>query len=482
MKKFSFKVIIFSVLTVFGITSCNFFNLDPSHGGGGKTTPTGLSVSNTKTNYLVGEEFLTPNVYLVNSDYSYEDVTSKSTFEGFDSSVVGNYTISVTYLEYDTSYQITVFDSESYYQSMTLDSVSFPSSYYSTGNYFNDGIFEYYRAVSDSGYAFTLKPLPKLNNVDSLGGSVYNTSAIKNIVSIELDYSCTPKLEVSPRLFYGEQNYNDKFVEIDVNKTSELFYLSEANYFRIDSGSSSLYINSVVINYLNTNTSQGSSFVMKNANEGEYRITPTLYKGTTFESGKTSVTVPTSVDSKTGKVLSSKKYTYYSYEYVSENTKYVDTAAMVDPVDVCNYFIAFGCAPANYGGSSISLRDGLYIPSKSEVSSLFGNKARTITRYNYTGGYVTSVPYYGSTPTYYELDIDVNGQYNVNSRQMGRIVAFATGFKGNAYSNGGYTVCVYTDDHYATFKEYNNYGGFLPRFNAERTVAGAKWSDPVTIK
>ena len=160
----------------------------------------------------------------------------------------------------------------------------------------------------------------------------------------------------------------------------------------------------------------------------------------------------------------------------------MSNATITSPVDVCNYFEAFGCAPANYGSkSSFSLKDGKTLPSVSEVDELFGSDARTISKYSRTTGYATSVPYYGSIPTYYELDIDTNGYYRTSSRQSGRIVAWATGFEGSDYGYGSQVVCTYTDDHYATFKEYNNYGGFLSRFNVERLISGSIRGNPTTL-
>lgn len=214
----------------------------------------------------------------------------------------------------------------------------------------------------------------------------------------------------------------------------------------------------------------------------EYRISPTVYSGDLID-GVSYIDVPTSFDVNTLTVTSTKRYTYYSYEYVSENPEYISAATITDPVDVCNYFQAFGCAPANYGTNNTvyPLRDGKTLPSKSEVNSLFGSDARTISQYSSKTGYATSVPFYGTYPTYYELDINTNGQYSTSSRQVGRIVAWATGFKGNDYGNGSQVVCTYTDDHYATFKEYNNYGGFLSRFNASFKIAGCVRGNPTTL-
>ncbi len=155
---------------------------------------------------------------------------------------------------------------------------------------------------------------------------------------------------------------------------------------------------------------------------------------------------------------------------------------MTEPEDVCNYFLAFGCAPANFAKNNTvdPLKDGKSLPTKSEVNSLFGDKARCISQFTKTSGYMSVLPYYGS-PLYYELDIDTNGQYKTSSRQVGRIVAVSTGYDKYDYGYGEQAVCLYTDDHYATFSEYNNYGGFMPRFNAERHTVDAVWSLPNTL-
>ncbi len=75
-----------------------------------------------------------------------------------------------------------------------------------------------------------------------------------------------------------------------------------------------------------------------------------------------------------------------------------------------------------------------------------------------------------------QADIDVNGAYTLSNRQVGRVVAREYGF--SCYNDG--PVCVYTDDHYATFQEYNCMGGFAHRFNSERSVAGKTYT-PLTM-
>ena len=63
---------------------------------------------------------------------------------------------------------------------------------------------------------------------------------------------------------------------------------------------------------------------------------------------------------------------------------------------------------------------------------------------------------------------------------MGRVVIWEYGF--SCYTDGTSIapVCVYTDDHYATFQEYNCMGGFAHRFNGERTVTN-KVHTPLTL-
>ena len=69
--------------------------------------------------------------------------------------------------------------------------------------------------------------------------------------------------------------------------------------------------------------------------------------------------------------------------------------------------------------------------------------------------------------------------YSPNSRSVGRLVVFTNGFDSDGYSNS--PVIVYTDDHYATFKEYNNAGEFLERFNAEINPTSYYWNNIKTL-
>lgn len=76
------------------------------------------------------------------------------------------------------------------------------------------------------------------------------------------------------------------------------------------------------------------------------------------------------------------------------------------------------------------------------------------------------------------LRIDVNGAYSLNNRQVGRVVVWEYGF--SCYGNNN-PVCIYTDDHYATFQEYDCMGGFAHRFNSERSVVNKVYTPLVAL-
>ena len=447
-----------------------------------------LTAINNKTEFNINEAFDNPTVYAIfSNDLSKQvDVSNRVTFSGFDSSSTGYVQVYMSLGNYQTSYYVEIIDDSpsdlyQYEVSITI------SKNYDTGSYGNSGDFEYYRAVETTGYICKLIPLVRQDGCEeTLGGALYNIDPIKDIDHITFTYKTSGSGSRSCKLYYGENDYDDYSYVItssSSNKETTIDLSSkDVNYFKFDSGDLTLFLQSVTVYYSGLNTTHGSNFSYKTTGTNEYRIAPTTYNGTLID-GVSYVDVPTSFDTTTSTVLSTKRYTYYSYEYVYEHPEVVSNATMTSPVDVCNYFQAFGCAPANFGakGTVNPLKDGKSIPSVSEVDALFGSDARCISQYSRTTGYATSVPYYGSTPTYYELDIDTNGQYRTSSRQVGRIVAWATGFKGSDYGYGSQIVCTYTDDHYATFKEYNNYGGFLSRFNAEKHISGSVRGNPTTL-
>lgn len=449
-----------------------------------------LYVESPKLQFDLGEAFDYPAVYANFKCAPDEDidVSNRVSFSGFDSSTPGYVNVTFSFGDFSDTYKVEIIDTtpaELYEYNVSISGIG----KYETGNYDKSGDFEYYRAVKQSGYLCKLIPLEQqLGCEEPLGGALYNVNPIKDIDKITFTYKTSGSGIKSPKLYCGERNYDDNEIVItssSINKETTIDLSSyQVNYFKFDSGDYTLYLQNITVYYSGLNTPNGSNFVYKTTGVGEYRIAPTVYSGTLVD-GVSYVDVPTSINTSSGAILSTKRYTYYSYEYVNNNPEYVSAATMTSPVDVCNYFQAFGCAPANYGNTSKyqagPLADGKTLPSASDVNSLFGEDARIIQQFSSTTGYAKSVPYYGSTPTYYELDIDTNGQYRTSSRQVGRIVAWATGFTGVDYGNGSQCVCTYTDDHYATFKEYNNYGGFLSRFNAEKHISGSVRGNPTTL-
>lgn len=446
-----------------------------------------VELVNFKTEYEIGEAFVYPDVivdYTAKQNVSIDK--SRVQFSGFDSSTPGTVYVTVSYGDWSDDFAVTIIDNtpaELYEYNVSISNMGT----YNTGNYGTSGDFEYYRAVKETGYLCKLIPLtPQPGCEPTLDGALYNINPIKDIDHITFTYKTSSSSGVSsPKLFYGENSYDSGSVSINystsIKETTIDFSSYDVNYIKFTCGDSTLYLEDIAIYYSGESTPHGYNFVNKTTGVDEYRIAPVTYSGALVD-GESYVDVPVAFDVTHSTVTAYKRYTYYSYEYVNEHQEYISDATITSPVDVCNYFEAFGCAPANFGAkSTFSLRDGKYIPTVNEVNALFGSDARTISKYSKTTGYATSVPFYGSTPTYYELDIDTNGKYKTSDRQSGRIVAWATGFTGSDYGNGSQCVCVYTDDHYATFKEYNNFGGFMSRFNVERRIAGATRGNPTTL-
>lgn len=447
-----------------------------------------LEAVSPKLEFEIGEAFDYPNVKASFSynPYTTYDVTNRVTFTGFDSSTAGKVTVYMNLGSHLDSYEVEIIDKTPttlYEYEVSISGIGT----YSTGNYGASGDFEYYRAVRASGYICKLIPLVRQSGCEeTLGGALYNVEPIKDIDHITFKYKTSGSGSRSAKFYCGENTYDDnEFVITSSYETTERtidLSTKKVNYFKFDSGDLTLFLESITVYYSGLNTTHGSNFNYNTTGVCEYRIAPTTYSGTLVD-GVSYVDVPTSFDTLTCAVLSTKRYTYYSYQYVYEHPEYVSNATITSPVDVCNYFEAFGCAPANYGTKTSfdPLRDGKTIPSVDEVNDLFGDNARCISKFSKTTGYATSVPYYGSKPTYYELDIDTNGQYHTSSRQVGRIVAWHTGFTGSDYGYGNQIVCTYTDDHYSTFKEYNNFGGFLSRFKAEHSISGSIRGNPTTL-
>lgn len=348
-------------------------------------------------------------------------------------------------------------------QELTLNysNLSSMSKSYANGNYgkiTTNGIaYEYYRTVrannSSSGYAFSLLNPSYYYGDGGYPSSFYNlsTSPIYGIKHISVTYKGSNGIKVGYSKIIGEESYT--VLASSSGYVTNTVDVSNMHFFKIMSNGSDAYIKDITISY-----SGKLASISSNTSYSGNRKNVSTYNGSLVD-GMSSIEMYISPSE-------TKTYTYYSKQYAYNNYSSIDKskAFMIDPVDVCNYYLAFHTFPANFVTKD----------EKSTYGSKFGNYARQVSTYSRTDGYATAVPYNNrpgqSTPIYYELDIDVNGAYTLNSRQVGRVVVWEYGF--SCYSDGSSVapVCVYTDDHYATFQEYNCMGGFASRFNSERSV------------
>lgn len=463
------------------------YSINVVDGGSGELYPTLLEVwGDKKTEYTVGDTFEVPTyVYVYYSDGSWSNASNECTYTGYDLNTPGTYTVLVSY----TYNGVTVTDSYTITVSGTVpqnDTITFNSSItggtYNTGNYgtksSNGYEFIYYRTTDfDDGVANLLPAV--CNYGDPMGGSIANTTPIQGIDSITIKYSNTSKSGATAgKLSYGATNTLDGSLSIPYSTSDNTVTLNipgGANFIKIESGNTNLALKEFTVHYTNS----GSSYYTPiNAYTNNYRVNPNKYTGT-LVAGSTSVTVPTSVSYSGNRytVLQSKTYTYYTLDYVESHPSVASAAAMTDPVDVANYYSIFGTVPANYGGNTS--KPGID-NSVNDVRSVFGSDTRQVSYYSKTDGYATAVPNINASQGYYEFDIDLDGSYSTSSRGVGRVVAWIKGINNSAYGNGSYRVCHFTDDHYATFQEFNNLGQFLPKFDAEQKITGKKWSCPNT--
>ncbi len=392
----------------------------------------------------------------------------------------GTYTVEVTYFEGNfvdyTTYTITVTGDPVDLNTITFNT-SITSGSYSTGNYgtrsSNGYNFTYYRTTNYSGYVANLLPAT-CNYGDPMGGSIANVDPIPGIDSVTITYSNTSKSGATAgKLSYGATNTLDGSVAIPYSTSENTVALNlsgTVNFIKIECGNTKLALKEFTVHYTNSGS---SSYTPISAYANNYRVNPIQYTGT-LVAGSSSVTVPISV-SYSGNhytVLQSKTYTYYTTDYVANHPEVKNDATMTDPVDVANYWTIFGKAPANYALKG----------STSQVNSIFGSDARCVQQFygaDYPNGYARSLPDVNDY-TYYELDIAIDSSYTTSNRSVGRIVGWENGFNNSSYGNGNYRVCHFTDDHYATFQEFNNLGQFLSKFDAQNKITSKKWSCPNT--
>lgn len=350
---------------------------------------------------------------------------------------------------------------------------------FNTGNYdsnfgsltTNNYQFAYYRAYGrDYSDDYFLKlydncSLKTNEALDSTAGAFYNLEPIYDMQTIKVSYVSSSKVTLK----LGQTTNYSKTFELPASDGSNVLTfditdsLTNCNYFSFETIDSDVFFKSVTIDYTKT---MSSTDTIVNTVNGT-RIKPVTFEGTKVE-GVSKVSVPTKIkqlDNNKYQILETKEYTYMTYDYLTNNSIDPTNYIYTDPVDVINYYNAFKVPPVNFAaGSNINQSTfGVYLVSKSNARSLFGDAARQVSMYSRTDGYVGHVPYL--TPLeYYEFDIALDSSYTIDSRGVGRLVVFKNGFNDEFYGND--PVSLYTEDHYVTFKEFSNAGYFNEAFDS----------------
>ena len=346
------------------------------------------------------------------------------------------------------------------------------------GDFYSAVRFEYYRANKQSNELLHLSSYSSITGVEGLPSAFYNALPLYDIRHISLTYSTSMKTNEKPTIKFGRSRYYEVEEELDLStsdKTIE-FDVNNTNFFCIETLSNSLSIKEMTFYY--SNIKNDISFTIKGSGESEYRInTPTYQED--LHHDESNILLPTKISliGDNYDIEEEKKYTYYDYQEVRNNPTLANDAALIDPVDVANYFISFNTWPANY----------VYKNNYSEAYKIFKEKTRCVSKYSRTDGYARSVPYNtGSNgkPLYFECDIALDDSYSNSNRGTGRLVVWYYGFdedKGAKDYQENLPVAVYTDDHYFTFREYLGDGRFSKNFDAEGSRTRVEWSCPKTL-
>ena len=384
-----------------------------------------------------------------------------------------SYTFTINYENLSKEYTIKVVEPKS----ISLSSYTYCSgiSKYETGSFgsFNiDSVnMEFYRAYKKNTLNDFTSLIPYNDNIDegSAPGAIYNISPAYQIQSISIEYKSDSGIclstgksrkEMKPLMLPSANEYSTYTTTIDND-----------HYFSIETVSSYAYIKSVEISYLGIKVDVDTE--LASAGENHYRINPITYTDTKIP-GESYIDMPIDISVEGNKYVinETKRYTYYTYDYVVNNPEVAESASYVTPTDVANYFIAFGTYPANY----------VIKKSYKTAYNLFKENTRCVSDYDRTTGYANYVPYKANSsgkPHYYECDIALEPTYSSSNRGIGRVVVWEYGFSYVGYDAS--IVAVYTDDHYATFQEYLNTGKWGERFNAEQRRTAYTWGSAKTL-
>lgn len=313
----------------------------------------------------------------------------------------------------------------------------------------------FYR-VGNGSTGFKLYPSADLVGAldNSLPGAFYNDTQLSGITDISITYSSSTPVILRTGL---DKNLSNTItLPVSSSTTTKTYHLdSKANYYSVEATTGIAYIDNITIDF---DGSLDDVYAAPEQVNDTKRIEPTVYSGELVD-GVSYVDVPTEINivGNTYTVTDTKRYTYYSFSYVQDNYTELDLSeiAITTPEDVSNYYMAFGCVPANYGAKNTITKSESTVGSVSDVVNLFGSAARCVQQFNRTDGYAKAVPYYGTKPIYLEFDIASNNKYTTSARDVTRVVMWATGWK--TYGQN-IPVATFTDDHYVEFSEYTNYG------------------------
>lgn len=385
----------------------------------------------------------------------------------------GSYTFTVNYENLSKEYTISVVEPKS----ISLSSYTYCNgiSKYDTGSFgsfnVNNVSMEFYRAYKKNTLNDFTSLIPYNDNIDegSAPGAIYNITPAYQIQSISIEYKSDSGICLSTGK--SRKEMQSLVLPRATDYSTYTTTIDNDHYFSIETVSSYAYIKSVEISYLGIKVNVDTE--LASAGENHYRINPITYTDTKVP-GESYIDIPIDISVEGNKYIvnETKRYTYYTYDYVVNNPEIAESASYVTPTDVANYFIAFGTYPANY----------VIKKSYKTAYNLFKENTRCVSDYDRTTGYANYVPYKANSsgkPHYYECDIALDSTYSSSNRGIGRVVVWEYGFSYVGYDAS--IVAVYTDDHYATFQEYLNTGKWGERFNAEQRRTAYTWGSAKTL-
>lgn len=222
-----------------------------------------IAVSNAKTEYTVGDEFAKPVVTATYSDDTNELVTEFAEFTGYNMSVAGTYTVTVSYSGKITTYSITV----SAIQGGGEDGgdTTGGTHYVKVTETPADWTGDYLIVYEDGNVAFN--------------GSLTTLDAVSNTVSVVIEDG---KIEATDAMKSSQ-------FTIDASgnvKSASGYYIGQtSNANGLKSSQSTQYINTISVNNDGTvDMVSGGAYLRYNASSGQYRFR--YYKSNSYTGQK----------------------------------------------------------------------------------------------------------------------------------------------------------------------------------------------------